>query len=47
MATELKQMELSDGPYVLTACGFEIAGDSTHQQWEQCGQALRQVDEAR
>jgi len=38
---------MNPGPYDLTVCGLELSGESTPQQWEECGQALRQVDEAR
>ena len=45
--TTLQRMDMNPGPYELTVCGLELSGESTPQQWEECGQALRQVDEAR
>jgi N6-adenosine-specific RNA methylase IME4 len=45
--TTLQRMDMNPGPYELTVCGLELSGDSTPQQWEECGKALRQVDEAR
>ena len=40
-------MDIHNGPYELTVCGLQLSEKSTVQQWEQCGHALRQVDEAR
>lgn len=45
--TTLKRMDVNPGPYELTVSGLQLSGESTPAQWEQCGQALKQVDEAR
>ena len=45
--TTLKRMDVNPGPYELTVSGLQLSGESTPEQWEQCGQALKQVDEAR
>ena len=45
--TTVTRMDVNPGPYELTVCGLELSGESTPQQWEQCGHLLRQVDEAR
>ncbi|MBM4076211.1 MAG: hypothetical protein FJ267_11280 [Planctomycetes bacterium] len=41
-------MELSfGGPYQFTRSGLVVSGDSSHEQWEKCGEGLKAVDEAR
>ena len=45
--TEVTRLDLSQGPYEFTACGLSLAGESTPQEWERCGEILQRVDEAR
>lgn len=47
MSSELQRLDLKPGPYEFTVCGLAMTGESTPQQWEECGQALRQVEEAK
>lgn len=41
------RLELSCGPYEFTKVGLAIVGSSTKDQWTECGEGLRLVDEAR
>ena len=47
MSSALQRLDLDPGPYELTVWGLAMSGDSSPQQCEECGQALRQVEEAR
>ena len=47
MSQKPQALSVNDSCYTLTHTGLVVAGESTLEQWEACGDGLRQIDEAR